>query len=127
MPTQPQKEPLLGLGHPLNEIPELQRYAGQMTEQRFRFPNALEDWVADPLTLRERAMIAMMGRIMGKEGWEQKVFDGPIVGKWMQEGVSDSFSLSMFNYVSVTTERIVLYALGSSLMDVMCAVYHRTP
>lgn len=103
MSTPPKRVPLLGLGHRLNEIPELSRYAGHMTEQRLRFPNALEDWVGDPLTLRERAMMAMMGRIMGKEGWERKVFDGGIVGKWREEGVDESFSISMFNYVSVTS------------------------
>lgn len=99
---QPKKDLLLGLGRPINDIDSetFKTAVVKGSYQRLRFPNALQDWIGRPSTLRERVMMGMMERIMGKQGWERKIFDQGICAKWKREGVSEMFSERMFDYVS---------------------------
>lgn len=62
---------------PVNAASVYKRNSGR----RSRFPNALEDWLGEPLRLRERAMMAMMENIMGKVEWQSKVFDEEICAR----------------------------------------------
>ncbi|EME38963.1 hypothetical protein DOTSEDRAFT_75612 [Dothistroma septosporum NZE10] len=95
---------LLGLTSPLNSIADHSWPGYDGT--RPRFPNALSDWSATPLMLRERMMIAFMAQITDKPEWTRKIFDGEIVGKWRREAIEQSrdeepekaFGQKMFAY-----------------------------
>lgn len=96
----PPNEAVLGLGRPVNDAGRWTRTLGNPSK-RSRFPNALEDWSDEPLTLRERAMMGMTESIMGKADWHRKVFDEDICGRWRIEAQDQDFSEKMFDYVSV--------------------------
>lgn len=63
-------------------------------DSKEQFPNAIEDWAAEPATVRERAMIAMMDSITDKPDWNRKIFDEKIVGKWRQEALDSDIDVS---------------------------------
>ena len=67
---------LPGFGLPINE--------GGPSD---RFPNAVMDWGATPITVRERTMMSMMNSITDKPEWDRKVFEDDIVSKWRQEAL----------------------------------------
>lgn len=91
---------LPGIHEALNGPTENEPTSGK---ERLRCPEAIISWSARPLTKTERAMIAMMGEITDKPGWERKVFDEDILKKWRSEAVSDimNFSDTMFDFVSL--------------------------
>jgi hypothetical protein len=43
---------------------------------------------SDMIYVREVAMMMVMDRLMDKPGWEQKVFDEEIAGKWIEEALA---------------------------------------
>lgn len=47
---------------------------------------------AIPLTVRERVMLDLMAALKNKPGWEKKIFDDKIVGKWRAEALSSGDS-----------------------------------
>lgn len=67
------------------------------------FPNAIMDWSAEALTLRELSMLHLINEITDKPDWERKVFDASLIEKWGQEAMDTAsldFTDSMLNYVS---------------------------
>lgn len=76
---------------------------------RMRFPNALMDWVAKGVTVRERIMLEFINLITDKPDWDRKVFDEDIVRNWRQEALVDgaNFSEKMFEFVSVWNSRVL--------------------
>jgi hypothetical protein len=47
---------------------------------------------AIPLPVRERVMLDLMATLKNKRGWEQKVFENNIVGKWTAEALASGDS-----------------------------------
>ena len=95
---------LLGVNKSLNDIPKTPLHHNPNgTFTRARCPNAIVDWGGRPLTLREKAMMRLMGELMEKPDWERKVYEEDIVAKWQSEAVGDEcdFSKPMFDYVSL--------------------------
>lgn len=97
---------LLGLDRPINGYPESSFPFGDGPSPRFS--NAIQDWSATPLTLRERSMIAFMGEITDKPEWTRKIFDDEILSKWRKERAEKerqsepecALTEKMFDYVS---------------------------
>lgn len=46
-----------------------------------------EDWLASPLTVRERSMLSLMLALKDKPEWDRKVFDEEIVSRWRKEAL----------------------------------------
>lgn len=66
-----------------------------------RYPNAISDWAGEPITVREKNMMAMVNQITDKPEWRQKVFDETITAKWRTETVTDQgqgFTENMFEF-----------------------------
>ena len=75
----------------------------KQAHSRNRFPNAITDWAANPVSARERLMTYLINTITDKLEWDRKVFDEEIVNRWRNEApFSDTgnFSEKMFDYVS---------------------------
>lgn len=74
-------------------------------EKVTRFPSAVleEEWKSNSVTLRERAMMAVIDLLSDKPGWEDKVNDEAITAKWRKEAlampIKQGFSDKMFDYV----------------------------
>lgn len=47
-------------------------------------------WLASPMTVRERTLIALIGALKDKTEWERKVFDETIAAKWRAEALGFS-------------------------------------
>jgi hypothetical protein len=58
---------------------------GLPLEQSSNIPTATGGWWAEPITVRERTMIALMATIKDKPDWNRKVFNEDIVCKWRSE------------------------------------------
>ncbi|KAJ9639436.1 hypothetical protein H2199_006469 [Coniosporium tulheliwenetii] len=88
---------LPGFGLPLTDMPVEWR---PDSADRMRFPNALMDWVAKGVTVRERIMLEFINLITDKPDWDRKVFDEDIVRNWRQEALVDgaNFSEKMFEF-----------------------------
>ena len=98
-------EPLtvLGFGLPIKDSQEKWKLEREAADgEPHRFPNAVADWGARPLIVRERNMITLMGELTDKSRWDRKIFDAEIVSKWRAEAVKgdEQFSDTMFDYVS---------------------------
>ncbi|KAL0574584.1 hypothetical protein V5O48_007369 [Marasmius crinis-equi] len=96
---------LPGFGVPVNTMPaetySINYNPSKEKENRICFPNAITSWAGDNITIREKNMLSMMNEITDKPGWEAKVFDQEIVGKWKTEALSQEdvdFSETMFDY-----------------------------
>ncbi|KAF2802928.1 uncharacterized protein BDZ99DRAFT_468593 [Mytilinidion resinicola] len=101
--AQDQRAKLPGFGFPVNQEPnwwyEGSHHDGPVTMTRL--PNAISDWAADCMTVRERSMLAMVNQITDKPEWARKVFDEEIVAKWRTEALTDEghgFSSKMFDH-----------------------------
>lgn len=86
------------LGRPINDV-----YPSQSSQESgrklLRFKNPLQDWIGEPLTLRERAIIGIIENIIGKDSWKTKVFDKKICANWRLEARNEAFSEKMFDFV----------------------------
>ena len=60
---------------------------GLPLEQNSIIPTAPQNWYAQPITVRERAMIALMATLKDKPNWHGKVFNDEIVAKWKTEAL----------------------------------------
>ena len=89
---------LPGFKLPVNTMPEL-IFRHFHRVRIGRFPNAVMDWKAEGLTLREREMLSVMDSLSDKPEWRSKVFDKDLVSKWRQEAPKD-WDDSHFDYVS---------------------------
>ncbi|KAL0575762.1 hypothetical protein V5O48_006205 [Marasmius crinis-equi] len=93
---------LPGFGLPVNALSErcLDGYQ-PMLSKRLRFPNAITDWSATNLLVRERTMLELINEITDKPEWDAKVHDGTVVAKWKKEAVEREgvdISDMMFDY-----------------------------
>lgn len=97
---------LPGFGRPVNDMLEERRYGYQHRDKinlYNRFPNALQEWSPEPLTVRERNMMQVINAITDKPDWRRKVFEETIIAKWRAEAVTEEgqgFTEKMFDYVS---------------------------
>lgn len=90
-----------GWGLPVHYMPEGQEITHSGFYKRDRFKDAIQDWSGGFITLREVAMMRVIGQLMEKPEWERKVFDEAIVEKWKGEALSQyNFSIKMWDYVS---------------------------
>ncbi|KAK3113617.1 hypothetical protein LTR53_008917 [Teratosphaeriaceae sp. CCFEE 6253] len=46
------------------------------------FPNTIEHWWGQPVTLRERKMIDFIGTVTEQPDWQSNIFDSNVVGEW---------------------------------------------
>jgi len=103
MPSSEEAErpQLPGFGLPANTMPDFW-YKGshhENTVSLLRYPNAISDWSGDPMTIRERNMMAMVD----KPEW--KVFDEEIGAKWRTEAIMEAgqgFSGKMFEFLRIS-------------------------
>jgi hypothetical protein len=58
---------------------------GLPLERSSEIPTATVGWLANPISVRERTMIALMATLKDKSDWHRKAFDEEIVGKWRSE------------------------------------------
>jgi len=100
---------LPGFGLPVNAMGD--QYSKWDLEKRAhlrnRFPNAITDWAATLVTVREHLMTYLINTITDKPEWDRKVFDEEIVNKWRNEALfpdTGNFSEDMFDYVSFAME-----------------------
>jgi len=106
------------------------------TEHKEWFPSAVGTWESNTLTVRERAMLAFVNRITDKPGWERKVFDEEIVGRWKaeMEGIVASgvapfncgFSDKMYDYcIKELRDKARIYERSGivSVLDAAAAVF----
>ena len=96
---------LPGFGLPVNTMgDQFSKWDSEkQVHLRNRFPNAITDWAANPVSARERLMTYLINTITDKLEWDRKVFDEEIVNRWRNEApFSDTgnFSEKMFDYVS---------------------------
>lgn len=91
---------LPGFGLPLTDMPRKWKDNGN---GRTRFPNAISDWAAEGVTVRERTMLEFINLITDKPDWGRKIFDEGIVQKWRLESAAHGadFSEKMFDFVSI--------------------------
>ncbi|KAH0027932.1 hypothetical protein KCU78_g3809, partial [Aureobasidium melanogenum] len=95
---------LPGFGRPVNDMleestPSYKR--PDRTNLYNRYPNALQEWSPEPLTVRERNMMQVINAITDKSDWRRKVFDETIIAKWRAEAVTEEgqgFTEKMFDY-----------------------------
>lgn len=66
---------------------------------RFPCPVLGEEWKSNSVTLRERAMMAVIDHLTDKPGWEDKVFKKNITAKWRAEALAMGFTDKLFNFV----------------------------
>ena len=67
---------------------------GLPLEQSSEIPTATDGWFANPITVRERTMIALMATLKDKPDWTRKVFDNEIVDKWRLEAINFGKSMT---------------------------------
>jgi hypothetical protein len=86
-----QRVKLPGFGLAVNQEPR-NWYDGshhEGTVKMKRVPNAISDWAAEPMTVREKNMLAMINQITDKAQWSRKAFDDEIVAKWRTEALTE--------------------------------------
>ncbi|KAL0581042.1 hypothetical protein V5O48_000935 [Marasmius crinis-equi] len=91
---------LPGFGLPVNTLPQ-RRLWDPTDSKRLCFPNAITEWCASNILVRERTMLAMVNEITDKPEWDRKVNDETIVAKWKSEALGKDgvdFSEAMFDY-----------------------------
>lgn len=97
---------LPGFGRPVNDVLEKSTPSYKRPDRTNlynRYPNALQEWSPEPLTVRERNMMQVINAITDKPDWRRKVFDETIITKWRSEAVTEEgqgFTEKMFDYVS---------------------------
>ncbi|KAL0573725.1 hypothetical protein V5O48_008221, partial [Marasmius crinis-equi] len=100
--VQPEEIKLPGFGRPVNTIPERCLVGWDpMKSKRLCFPNAITQWSAANIPVREQTMIAMINEITDKPEWDRKVNDETIVAKWRSEALGKEevdFTEEMFDY-----------------------------
>lgn len=82
------------------------------------FPNAVEDWLAVSLTLRELNMLQLMNQITDKPDWHRKVFNAELIEKWGQEATDAEnmdFTDNMLDYVSTQSLTLRTFEHGALL------------
>ncbi|KAL0573732.1 hypothetical protein V5O48_008228 [Marasmius crinis-equi] len=95
---------LPGFGLPVNTLPydciDWQN-PDKTNRNRLCFPNAITEWAAANLLVREQTMLTMINEITDKPEWDRKVNDEAIIGRWKMEALSQKgvdFSEAMFDY-----------------------------
>ncbi|KAL0566582.1 hypothetical protein V5O48_015427 [Marasmius crinis-equi] len=92
---------LPGFGLPVNTLPEQCIEWLEGRDKQVCFPNAITQWSAPNILVRERTMMAMVNEITDKPEWDRKVNDETIAAKWKSEALAKEgvdFSEAMFDY-----------------------------
>ncbi|OJD28634.1 uncharacterized protein BKCO1_1320004 [Diplodia corticola] len=84
-----------GFGQPI--------YIDKSYPQSFR--SAVLGWRPEPVTERERSMLAVINALTDKPDWEHKVFDDSIVARWRAEAVYEAPPLRTWTRKTFTTRQ----------------------
>jgi hypothetical protein len=69
--------------------------------------SAVLGWNHDPMTVRDRCMLAFMNTITDKVDWTRKVFNEEIVAKWKEEAMAMKWSKANIRYGDMTESMFV--------------------